>query len=296
MAITIDIDTNKKVSLEEFVDYVKKNVDSRDEESLCDAALMLKALSNNKDFFTDRLNNELQNWEDFQNFNQYTSQTFTFWSEGDLWVRANLWVPPTVIPEEQTWTNEMFYYLVPHDHNFSFITVGFFGSGYETTIYEYDHDKVTGDLGEKVDLRFLETTRLSEGKIMLYRANKDIHSQLHPEDFSISLNLLAATPEHGYDDQYCFDLNAGVISSHVATSNSTRLMLCNLAKYIGNSRSVNLLESIAERHPAPKVRFEALTSLAALEPDERERIWHSALSDKNSYVQEKARYKIDVMN
>jgi len=249
---------------------------------------MLKALSNNKSFFTDKLNNELQNWVDFQKVNLYTSQTFTFWSEGDFLIRANIWIPPTEIPEEQTWTNEMFYYLVPHDHNFSFLTIGFWGQGYETTIYEYDHDSVVGELGENVNLRFLETTKLSEGKIMLYRANKDIHSQFHPEEFSISLNLLSSYPEQGFKDQYCFDLDSQTISSHVGTTNMTRIMLCKLAKHVGNGKTVNILESIAMKHPSPRIRTEAFSSIASLEPDESEFIWKHALSDKSSFVRAKA--------
>jgi len=295
MALTINIDTDKTISLEEFAEHVNNNVDSRDEGSLCESAFMLKALSNNKDFFTNALNDELQNWEDFQGTNLYTAQTFTYDIGGDFMVRANIWVHPAEIPQDQTWTNEMFYYLVPHDHNFSFLTVGYFGSGYETTIYEYDGGKVLGELGEKVDLKFLEHTKLSEGKIMFYRANKDIHSQSHPEEFSISLNLLAAPPEQGFKDQYCFDFDTGKISNDVATTNLTRMMLCKFSKYVGDGKSVNLLESIAERHPASRVRAEAYDSLASLEPVGYEHIWRKALLDKSSYVQRKARNKIDTI-
>lgn len=295
MALTLNIDTSETTSLDEFVEYVTKNVDSRDDDSLCDAAPMLKALSNNKSFFTDYLNNELQNWEDFQKVNLYTSQTFAFASEGDFMVRANVWVPPSEVPEEQTWTNEMFYYLVPHDHNFSFLTVGFWGSGYETTIYEYDGDRAIGELGEKVDLRFLENTSLPEGKMMFYRANKDIHSQAHPTEFSISLNLLASPPEQGFKDQYCFDLTSSSISSDVATTNMCRLMLCKLARYVGNGKSANLLESISETHPASRVRAEAYNSLASLEADSRERIWLRALGDKSISIKTRARSELDLM-
>lgn len=292
MALTLNIDTDKAISLEEFVEYVQKNVDSKDEASLCESALMLKALSNNKGFFTDALNNELQNWEDFQKVNLYTSQTFTFAVEGDFMVRANVWVPPAEIPQDQTWTNEMFYYLVPHDHNFSFLTVGFFGSGYETTIHEYDGNSVLGELGEKVNLRFLEHTSLPEGKLMFYRANKDIHSQSHPKEFSISLNLLASPPEQGFRDQYCFNVESGKISADVATTNMCRVMLCKLAKFVGDGTSINLLESLAKQHPAPRIRAEAYDSLAVLEPDWSENVWQMALKDKSPFVQKRARNKV----
>ncbi|MFN0141368.1 MAG: HEAT repeat domain-containing protein [Pyrinomonadaceae bacterium] len=288
MALTLNVDTDKSISLKDFVEYIKRNVDFTDDASICESAWMLKALSNNKGFFTEALNDELLNWELFQKNNKYTSQTFAFVGEDDFMVRANVWVPPSEIPEEQTWTNEMFYYLVPHDHNFSFLTVGFYGSGYETTIYEYDEDTVLGEIGEKVNLRFLENTSLPEGKMMYYRANKDIHSQAHPKEFSISLNLLVSPPEQGYKDQYCFDFNSQTISSDVATTNMCRIMLCKLASYIGDGRSVNLLESLSKNHPTPRVRAEAYASLASLEPGDREKIWQTAILDKSLFVRKRA--------
>jgi hypothetical protein len=82
------------------------------------------------------------------------------------------------------------------------MTVGFFGPGYETTIYEYDSSKVTGFVGESVDLRFLETTQLPPGKVMLYRPHADVHAQYPPSELSISLNLMVrdATEKR---DQFC---------------------------------------------------------------------------------------------
>lgn len=292
MAITIDINSDKQISLEEYTEYVLKNIDPKDEESICDSAFMLKALSNNKSFLTEKLNNELGNWENFQNLNLYSSQTFTFWSSADFLVRANIWVPPVEKIETQTWTNDMFYYLVPHDHNFSFLTVGFWGSGYKTTIYEYDYNKVTGILGEKVDMKFSETTQLEEGKIMFYRPSKDIHSQEHPEEFSISLNLLITGEEEDLRDQYCFDFETCSIQSNVGNTNLTRSMLLKLAKFVGNGETVNLIESIAAKHPTPSVRYEAFTSLAKLESENSEKIWTNALMDKSVYIQKMARLEL----
>ena len=46
-----------------------------------------------------------------------------------------------------------FFYHVPHDHNFSFLTVGYLGPGYWSEYYEYDYGEVVGMPGEKVDLQ-----------------------------------------------------------------------------------------------------------------------------------------------
>ena len=42
-----------------------------------------------------------------------------------------------------------FFYHIPHDHNFSFLTVGYIGPGYWSDYYEYDHDSVLGAPGEE---------------------------------------------------------------------------------------------------------------------------------------------------
>ena len=34
-----------------------------------------------------------------------------------------------------------FFYHVPHDHNFSFLTVGYLGPGYWSEYYEYDYER-----------------------------------------------------------------------------------------------------------------------------------------------------------
>ena len=295
MALTIEVQTDEKVSLEQYIEYVSKNVNVRDVDSVCDSAWMLKALSNNKRFFTEILNKELSCWRDFQQNNSYTAQTFSLGKVGDFMVRANIWMPPSENLEERSWNDDMFYYLVPHDHNFSFMTIGFWGTGYETTIYEYDPKDIIGEVGEKVNMNFLEKTTLPEGKIMFYRANRDIHSQAHPKEFSISLNLMLGPPEFGLAEQYCFDFNTSSVTNHVQTTNAPRLMLCQLAQYVGNGKTVNLLESLAEKHPTARVRAKAYNSLAVLESNQAEHIWEKAAADKSQFVQKLARKEIGAM-
>lgn len=39
-------------------------------------------------------------------------------------------------------------------------------------------------------IRFVERSNLAEGRMMLYRAHRDVHSQLPPESLSVSLNIM----------------------------------------------------------------------------------------------------------
>lgn len=96
---------------------------------------------------------------------------------------------------------------LPHDHNFDFLTLGYFGPGYWSDYYEYDYGEVTGWRGEAVpSLRRIERSRLEQGKLMLYRAHIDVHAQYAADALSVSLNIMHTTGAQGWLDQYRFDL------------------------------------------------------------------------------------------
>src|SRR3546814_15340363 len=64
------------------------------------------------------------------------------------------------------------------------------GPGYVSDDYDYDPESVDGRLGEPMALNFVGRSRLSEGRMLLYRAHRDIHSHRPPERLSISLNIM----------------------------------------------------------------------------------------------------------
>ena len=285
MAITIPCETDSVLDLDEYVAYVRDNVDFRDEDSLADSAPKLRQLANNRDLIVDRINRELDDWDTFQTDNTYTSQTVMLAVGKDFYVRANMWLPPAALPQDREWQDKLFFYRVAHDHNFSFLTVGHLGPGYETTIWEYDRDGVKGELGEHVALRLLERTVLDEGKVMLYRACRDIHSQEHPRECSISINLVASPPEVHQTTQYLFDTDEGKIMSRLQKAVSGHVFLCSLAQHIGNGATPPILEKILHTHYSSRVRVAAATALAALEPAAaRPDVWRSVLADTDESV------------
>lgn len=296
MAITIDIQTEKVMELEEYKEYIKANVDIHDMDSIIESAPALKALGNNRRFMVDKLNEELEKWRNFQPANRYTAQTMLFGGGSNFLVRANVWEPPSHIPEREEIEKKLFLYRVPHDHNFTFMTIGYLGSGYETTIFEYERDSVVGMPGEEVGLRFLEKTSLPQGKIMLYRACKDVHSQEHSKEFSISLNLLIQHETMHSTNQYFFDLDHRTIESFVPTGGTSRVMLCSLAKHVGNGRTVELLSSLLKSHMNDRVRAGALDSLCEMVPDDTERFCTVAMQDSHPSLQLAANQKLDMLN
>ena len=289
MALTLIAETDKTSSLEDYNEYVRHKVNFRDLDSVCASAAELKALANNKTFLTEHLNRELLDWRNCQQYNSYTAQTMLLGGGRGFVVRANIWMPPARDAAGREDQKKLFFYEVPHDHNFSFLTVGYFGPGYETTIYEYDSSAIKGNIGEKVQLQFLEKTTLPAGKMMLYRASRDIHSQGHPEAFSISLNLLLTPPEINRREQYLFDLESSKIAECVKNPTSSRLMMCRTARYIGDSRTASLLDELVQKHDSGRVRLTAAQSLSALEPWSATAIWQRAASDSSALVREYAR-------
>ena len=267
----IAADTEEIWSLAELVEHVETSgLDTRDEENFASFGPALKKLANDRDFLADLLIAELKDRCDEQvRDNQYSAQVVMLHvSESGYLIRANFWpaMQDSVIRHSGT---DPFLYHVPHDHNFSFLTVGYWGPGYWSDYYEYDYGEVVGYPGEPVDLRFVEKSRLDRGKVMLYRAHRDVHRQLPADDMSVSLNILETSPSASFRDQYKFDVETSRIAS-VMTRMSLEPMLA-LAAHFGGDNGVDLLADLAAAHPSDRVRWFALRARAAALPalDER---------------------------
>lgn len=267
------------------------HLDPNDLDSVCEHAQTFAALLNNGNLLADALNAELAQWRTFQTRNHYSAQTFLLGRAKHFVIRANVWSPPSSADGVlRDWEDKFFYYRVPHDHNFSFLTGGYFGSGYRTTIYEYDRHKVVGDPDESVDMQFLETTSLPKGKIMLYRASTDIHSQEHPDEFSISVNLLVIRPNDTVVPQYLFDLDKQSLTGPVQNTAAAQVMLCEAAKHVGNDRTATLLGDLSTTHPNPRFRYCCLGALVALDPACKSEAIDRALRDPHPYVNGRAEH------
>jgi hypothetical protein len=240
--------------------------DPADEDSFAAAGPLLKRLANNRSFLADIAIAELKDRCTRQSLeNRYSSQVIMLHRASEKYfIRANFW-PSERDSVFKASGNSPFFYHVPHDHNFSFLTVGYLGPGYWSEYYEYDHDAVTGLPGEKVDLRFVEKAKLDPGKVMLYRAHRDVHNQLPADEMSVSINIMHAAPGLPYLNQYRFDVKTCEIVS-ILNKSSTEALLALAANHEGGNAR-DLVESFAARHPCDRIRFAALRELAAAEPD-----------------------------
>lgn len=274
----IDYADDRAIGLAECTERLaERGFDPADEDSLLAAARDLRQLGNDSTFLGDILIEELKRrCEPDPEATAYGPQTLILARPGaQVFLRANIWPSPDEHVLRASGAAP-FYFDVPHDHNFSFLTLGYFGPGYWSDYYEYDFGNVAGYAGEPVDLRFVERSRLEHGKLMLYRAHRDVHVQ-HPADaMSVSLNVMHMAPHQGWFDQYRFDVEnnrIAAILSHGASEVTLRLAVA-----LGLEEERDLAEEFGRHHPSDRMRLAAWEAQACAECGEggRDAVWRRA--------------------
>lgn len=273
MPSLIDPPAGAALDLEEVAARLdERGVDLADEASIAHCTALLEGLRRNPDFLAAQVIAALKaSYADQLALNRYSAQVFLLHrSPRGFYLRANMW------PSERDAAfaasgPAAFSYGVPHDHNFHFLTAGYFGPGYISDYYDYDPETVDGRVGEPLNLKFVERSQLGEGKLMLYRAHRDIHSQLPPESLSISLNIMDEGEHVPWRDQYIVDLEAdaerwGTIAKRPTLTSSEMLLRC--AVHLTEDGK-DIAEQFAKAHPVPRVRANAIAALAAVEEGER---------------------------
>ncbi|WP_210423362.1 transposase [Sphingopyxis microcysteis] len=269
-------------------------VDLADEASIARCATLLAGLQRNRAFLADRVIAALKaSYADQLEINRYSAQVFLLHrSPRGFYLRANLW--PAAGDAVTTASGPAaFSYGVAHDHNFSFLTVGYFGPGYVSDYYEVDPETVDGRRGEPLALKFVERSQLSEGKMMLYRAHRDIHRQLPPESLSVSLNIMDEGDHVPWRDQYIVDLGRqaqgrGTIAKRPTLTSSEMLLRC--AVHLSDDAH-DIAAHFAKAHPVPRVRANAIAALAAVaeEGEGRAAVLERGLRDADARVRDDCR-------
>ncbi len=278
MPRVIDLADTGVFSLDECVDSIAaRGFDPGDEDSLLGAARDLRRLGNDRRFLGDILIDELKRRDgpDVAMTTYGPQVVMLSRPAGEFFLRANIWPAPGEHVMRAS-GEAPFYFDVPHDHNFSFLTLGYFGPGYWSDYYEYDFEAVAGYRGETVNLRFVERSRLSEGRLMLYRAHRDVHVQ-HPADaLSVSLNVMHMAPHQGWYDQYRFDVNDKRIAGILNTGSAEAML--RVAVGLGLEEALDLSEQFGRNHPSDRMRLAGWGALATAAPDAaaRDNLWARA--------------------
>lgn len=281
------------IELDECVELLaERRFDPRNEESLTGAADLLARLGANDNFLGDLLVDRLADRGGSSlPASAYSPQSIML-SEArcGFFLRANIWPSGQDSCLRRSGAHN-FAYGAPHDHNFDFLTAGYFGPGYRSDYYDYDYAKVVGYPGEKVDLRFVERSALAKGRVLHYRAHRDVHSQLPPESLSVSLNVMACDAAQGWHDQYAFDLEENEIT-RILNPSSTEVFL-RMAVALGGEEAGELAAHWGRHHPSDRIRlasFEARSGLA--DAAGREAIWDEAQSAGSLLVAQAARKEL----
>ena len=279
MPRVIELADDHIAGLEETVAGIAEfGFDPGDEVSLLNAARLLRRLGNNGHFLGDLLIEELaQRHREELPGNAYGPQVVMLAPpNGNFFMRANIW-PSADEHMVRASGNTAFAIGLPHDHNFNFLTLGYFGPGYWSDYYEYDYSAVVGYQGEPVpSLRFIERSRLELGKLMLYRAHLDVHAQLPADSLSVSLNVMHTQGAQGWLDQYMFDLDRREIAAILSPAPSAAFI--RIAVGLGSAEAIDLAQRFARRHPSDAMRLAAWDALAARERDlsARDALWQEA--------------------
>ena len=265
MPITIESNVSEQIELEDLIDFLEtENIDTTDHAQMIELAPMLKKLGNNKTFLSKKITEELKNYKDLQKNNNYSSQVFMLHGiktrAQNYFIRANMW-PGKNDFLTQINGGDVLFYNKPHDHNFNFLTVGYHGPGYWSDYYEYDYHKTVGYVGEEVDLKFIERSKLDTGKLMLYRAHVDVHNQLPADEFSISLNIMEKSDRSPLTHQYAFDTDKGKITSLINRTPCRSVFEALLS--IGNEEQKEVIHHIAKHHQLDRTRLHAIDAIAA---------------------------------
>ncbi len=286
----IDPGAGGAIGLDELIDTLDAaRFDSHDEDEFAALGPLLARLGRNRHFLADLALAELEARCARQSAtNGYGPQVFLLAPpNGRYVIRANFW-PAAADPVVQASGTAPFFYDLPHDHNFPFLTYGYLGPGYWSDYYEHDGG---GRVGEAAGLRFVERSRLDPGKLMLYRMRRDVHVQLPPDAFSVSLNILGQHEAHPWIDQYRFDIRRGVIAEALTMAPSEALAM--LAAHLGGAAGRDLVAQLAARHPHPRMRATALAArLSAGVPDEAVATIEQAASDADPIVRARARHAL----
>lgn len=277
------------IALDEFIARIdEQGADLSHEEGVAQAAELLARLNCNRQFLTDRALAALKDHcADQSAINGYGAQVLMLHRRiGRYFVRANFW-PALDDPVVRASGPQHYFYHVPHDHNFDFLTVGHAGPGYGSRWFTYENAEISGYPGEPARLRMVEHGSLSPGRMLHYRAHVDVHDQLPPPALSVSLNIIPESPATVWHDQYMFDFDRDCIRS-VPTLGQGEIAL-RIAAGLSED-GLDLAHQFARHHPSDRVRWHAWRAIAGRYVDVLTRlsIYTDATSDTSPLVSRQA--------
>ncbi|MGH6616343.1 hypothetical protein [Sphingomonas sp.] len=267
MLLISDLDETRSIDPEECLALANEYIRENSVDAIWENSWILRALANNRTFLLERYHERLKSYWSGDEKDKFQPQSLELARGNQFYIRSNIWMPLDAASRTLEFEQKLFAYNIPHDHNFQLLTVGYYGPGYPTEIYEYDSDCVTGEIGEKVDLSDKVDTILTPGRMIFYRQNKDIHIQHTPPEMSVSLNLSVADTNTDLLPQYIFDVDEHAIVGGAGDLHSNRLFLLDLFRTINDANTVEILSDFVRHFDCTRTRVTAFQVLQDIEPD-----------------------------
>lgn len=179
---------------------------------------------------------------------------------GRIALRCNFWFP---IANSQFYRLErdLYAYELAHNHNFRFLTVGYFGNGYLTDLGVVDPDRLSTHPDQHVQILQRQSARLERGKVLYFEPFSDVHVQHPSDDISISLNLILGSSEWERE-QYEFDLDRSVKLRDIPQGSVDRaISAIDFASFFATPETEELLQDLAKTAPFENIRNAAQVAL-----------------------------------
>ena len=289
MGIVLKPLTNGRLSLQGFVEHVRQVIDLQEPDSLIGLASPLCMLANDPDVVARHFNDAIQRSLDTAAPPPDISSSISLAEDNHFRLSANVWMPASLgehLPPNGISAGRV------HNHNTSLMTVGYAGPGCDLDLYAFDPKTSQGEIGERVDLRFVERTRLSPRSVVIYRETVDAHARFAPSNLSVSLTFSIIDERSQRIDQLLFDPHTASIAGvgpHAAVHR--RASVVRLAGEFGNAGTIDLLDGLMRRSHCRRVREAAIDGAMRLRDTsigERTRIIERALRDSSELVRRRA--------
>ena len=297
MAQLIEMRDPTPASLSECIDALSSwGFDPRERESVAHAAHWLRRLGNDRVFLGDLLIDLLAGFApspaavDAISSGGPQSIVLATPGRGNFCIRANIW-PAAADYAMRASGARVFGYGTAHDHNYDFLTLGYFGPGCEIEDFEYDGHRVIGRAGEAIALKRLGRTRLRKGRVLHYRAHRDIHRVNPPASLSVSLKLVHTQAVQGWLSHYEFDTVEARITRVMGSGPSETFL--RLAVALGSEEAKELAQHFGRNHASDRMRLNAWEALSACAESEhaREGIWRQAEASGSRLIAQVAKHR-----